>query len=211
MHAGSEQSISKGLSQGNQTGIGLSDRHGAGNWMALHVPGMQMVALPNDTHGRMLNSVLTMVGQMGTSNGIEMGPTVSGGTGRSGIQAGAPPPAKDETDRHINAHISAVQPAILAGTILFPHYNGTTVSQKNQRPGLNATTARVWLSRTIPPKGRKGATCRCFPVAPCYNWGELLVICFLGHGGVGGSEPRYGYARSGTGHVVQSDLMTESD
>ncbi|MEW6138881.1 MAG: hypothetical protein AB1733_11670 [Thermodesulfobacteriota bacterium] len=115
--------------------MGLSDRHGAGNWIALPVPGMQMVALPNDTHGRMLNSVFTMVGQMGTSNGIEIGPTVSGGTGGSGIQTGAPPPAKDETDRHIKAHISAVQTANLAGTILFPHYNGTTVSQRINAQG----------------------------------------------------------------------------
>jgi hypothetical protein len=166
MHAGPEQSISRGLSHGNQTGMGLSDRHGAGNWIALPVQGMQMVALPNDTQGRMLNSVFTMVGQMGTSNGTEMGPTVSGGTGGSGIQTGASPPAKDETDRHINAHISALQTANLAGTILFPHYNGTTACQEIQSSDRMLPLRQAGCQERSTDGPGKGATLQVFGSCP---------------------------------------------
>lgn len=93
MQAGVVHSISRGLSHGIHTGIGLREKQGAGTSIALHVPGMQMDALPNDTHGRILNSVLTMVGHTGTSNGRETGPTLSGGTGMSGRQGrGLPAP-----------------------------------------------------------------------------------------------------------------------
>jgi len=82
-----EHSASSGLSQGNQKGTGLREKHGAGISTDRHVPGRQMEAFPNVTHGRMWNSVLIMVGHMGTSNGTGMGPTDSGGMGRSGRQS----------------------------------------------------------------------------------------------------------------------------
>ena len=79
-------STSSGLSHGNHTGMGFSEKQGAGNSMVLQVPGIQTEARPILTQGRMLNSVLISVGQIGRSNGIEMGPTLSGGMGRSGTQ-----------------------------------------------------------------------------------------------------------------------------
>ena len=85
-------STSSGRSQGNQTGMGFNDRHGAGNSMDLHVPGMQTDAVPKLSQGRILNSVLMSVGQIGTSKGTEMDPTVSGGTGGSGRQGRGPQP-----------------------------------------------------------------------------------------------------------------------
>jgi len=54
--------------------------------MDVQVPGMHTDALPKLTQGRMWNSVFTIVGQIGMSNGIEMGPTLSGGIGLSGTQ-----------------------------------------------------------------------------------------------------------------------------
>lgn len=83
-HSLSLHSTSRGRSQGNQTGIGFNDKHGAGNSMALQVPGIHTDALPRLIHGNMWNSVFRSVGQTGRSNGIDIGPTVSGGIGRSG-------------------------------------------------------------------------------------------------------------------------------
>jgi hypothetical protein len=48
-----EHSTSRGLSQGIQIGIGFSEKHGAGNSMAVHVPGMQTDALPMLIQGMM--------------------------------------------------------------------------------------------------------------------------------------------------------------
>jgi hypothetical protein len=48
-----EHSTSKGLSQGIHMGIGFREKHGAGISMAVHVPGMQMDALPMLTQGMM--------------------------------------------------------------------------------------------------------------------------------------------------------------
>ena len=74
----------RGLSQGNQTGMGLRDRDGAGNSIALQEPGMQTEAFEKLSHGKMWNSVLMMVGHMGRSNGKPMQPTLSGGMHGSG-------------------------------------------------------------------------------------------------------------------------------
>ena len=52
--------------------------------MALQVPGIQTDALPKLIQGSTWNSVFRSVGQMGISKGMEIGPTVSGGIGRSG-------------------------------------------------------------------------------------------------------------------------------
>jgi len=74
-------------------GIGFREKQGAGNSTAEHVPGMQMDAFPKLTHGRMLNSVFSSVGHIGTSKGSEIDPTDSGGMGRSGghgLVAGPP-------------------------------------------------------------------------------------------------------------------------
>jgi hypothetical protein len=49
---GGQHSTSSGLSQGNQTGIGLRERQGAGSSMGVLVPGMQIEAFPNVTQGR---------------------------------------------------------------------------------------------------------------------------------------------------------------
>ncbi|MCX5861870.1 MAG: hypothetical protein NTW27_07090 [Deltaproteobacteria bacterium] len=54
--------------------------------MDLQVPGRQIEALPKVTQGKILNSVLIIVGHTGISNGMGIGPTLSGGTGRSGTQ-----------------------------------------------------------------------------------------------------------------------------
>ncbi len=48
-----EHSTSSGLSQGIQMGIGFKEKHGAGSSMDLHVPGIQIDALPRLTQGRM--------------------------------------------------------------------------------------------------------------------------------------------------------------
>ena len=66
--------------------MGFREIQGAGNSMDLQVPGMHTEAVPKLTQGSMWNSVFTIVGQMGTSNGIETGPTLSGGMGLSGTQ-----------------------------------------------------------------------------------------------------------------------------
>lgn len=79
-------STSSGLSHGIHMGIGFREKQGAGISIAVHVPGIQMDALPKLTQGMMWNSVLSRVGHTGTSNGRGMDPTLSGGIGRSGTQ-----------------------------------------------------------------------------------------------------------------------------
>jgi hypothetical protein len=64
--------------------MGFRERQGAGNSMGAQAPGRQIEALPIVIHGKILNSVLISVGHTGTSNGTGIGPTLSGGTGRSG-------------------------------------------------------------------------------------------------------------------------------
>ena len=83
-------STSRGLSHGIQMGMGFRDRQGAGNSIALPVPGMHTDTFPRLIHGKIWNSVLSRVGQMGTSNGTEIFPTLSGGIQRSGAQVRAP-------------------------------------------------------------------------------------------------------------------------
>ncbi len=86
-------SASTGRSQGNQTGTGFNERLGAGNSMLLQVPGIQTEALPKLIQGRIWNSVFTMVGQIGTSKGRPIEPTLSAGMGgscRQGRGPGAP-------------------------------------------------------------------------------------------------------------------------
>lgn len=58
--------------------------------MGVQAPGRQTEAFPMVIQGRMLNSVLMIVGHMGTSNGTGIAPTLSGGTGRSGRQTRGP-------------------------------------------------------------------------------------------------------------------------
>ncbi len=102
-HSLSLHSASIGRSHGIQTGIGFSDKHGAGNSTALHVPGIQTDALPKLIQGSTQNSVFRMVGQIGISNGIEMDPTDSGGIGRSGIHArGGQSPVSEYAGAPIN-------------------------------------------------------------------------------------------------------------
>ena len=121
MQVGVVHSTSKGRSHGNHTGIGLREKQGAGTSIALHVPGMQMDALPSDTHGRILNSVLTMVGHTGTSNGKDTGPTVSGGTGMSGRQGRALPAPKQTVGPSAMALTSATITANRETTITYPN------------------------------------------------------------------------------------------
>jgi hypothetical protein len=81
---GAAHSTSRGRSHGNQNGTGFREKQGAGNSIEVHVPGRQTEAFPKVTHGKILNSVLIIVGHMGISNGMGIGPTLSGGIGRSG-------------------------------------------------------------------------------------------------------------------------------
>jgi hypothetical protein len=106
MHSLSLHSTSRGLSHGIQTGIGFSDKHGAGNSMALHVPGMQTDALPRLIQGSTWNSVFRSVGQMGISKGMEIGPTVSGGTGRSGKHGR---PGESPANKYAGAAINTIR------------------------------------------------------------------------------------------------------
>ncbi len=98
-----------GLSHGIQTGIGFSDKDGAGNSIALHVPGIQTDALPKLIQGSTQNSVFRSVGQMGISNGIEIGPTDSGGIGRSGKHArGGQSPVREYTGAAIKTRTPTI-------------------------------------------------------------------------------------------------------
>jgi hypothetical protein len=108
-HSLSLHSASIGLSHGIQTGIGFKDRHGVGNSMALHVPGIQTDVLPKLIHGSTQNSVFRIVGQMGISNGIEIGPTDSGGIGRSGKHTrGGQSPAREYTGAPIKTRTPTI-------------------------------------------------------------------------------------------------------
>lgn len=82
-------------------GMGFKERQGAGNSIAVHVPGMQIEAFPKLTHGRILNSVFRSVGHTGTSKGMGIVPTDSGGMGRSGGhgRAAGPPATLTEVMR----------------------------------------------------------------------------------------------------------------
>jgi hypothetical protein len=121
MQDGLLHSTSRGLSQGNHTGMGFREKQGAGTTTALHVPGMQIDALPNDTHGRILNSVLTMVGQMGISKGSDTGPTVSAGTGMSGRHRPVmSPPPRQKLGVNETAHMSITTTANRDTTIILP-------------------------------------------------------------------------------------------
>jgi hypothetical protein len=147
IHAGVVHSMSKGLSHGNHTGIGLSEKQGAGTSIAVPVPGMQIDALPSDTHGRMLNSVLTMVGHTGTSNGRETGPTLSGGTGMSGRQGRVPPAPKQMAGTTARA-LTSTTTANRRATITNP---GTAVYTTIQKKycASNATILARLVSRPI--------------------------------------------------------------
>jgi hypothetical protein len=109
-------------------GMGFKDRHGAGNSTDLQVPGIHTDALPKLTHGRMWNSVFSRVGQIGISKGRPIGPTLSGGTGRSGKHGRKPP-----------------SPAT--------HNNGTARKLKDRT--IRAATLKVFMA--IPRNGLKMA------------------------------------------------------
>ena len=79
-------STSRGRSHGIQIGSGFRDKTGVGISMDLHEPGRQIEDFPKLTHGRIWNSVLSTVGQIGRSNGTVTDPIDSGGMGRSGTQ-----------------------------------------------------------------------------------------------------------------------------
>jgi hypothetical protein len=146
-----EQSTSRGRSQGNQTGMGLSERHGAGNSMALHVPGIQTEAFPKVIQGRIWNSVLMRVGQMGKSNGMEMGPTLSGGTGASGGQGRGPQPApKHSTGDTTRAHTTIITIANLEANMTIPQHSKAATRDKRRKLCVNVITRDRPLSRKVP-------------------------------------------------------------
>jgi hypothetical protein len=145
-----EHSTSNGRNQGNQTGMGLSERHGAGNSTALQVPGIQTEAFPKVIHGRILNSVLMRVGQMGRSNGTEMDPTLSGGTGGSGGQGRAPQPAaRPSTGDITSAHTTIVPIAILEANMTIPRNSKAATRDKRRKLCVNLITRRRALSRKV--------------------------------------------------------------
>lgn len=136
MQAGVVHSMSKGRSHGSHTGIGLREKQGAGTSIALHVPGMQMDALPNDTHGRILNSVLTMVGHTGTSNGRDTGPTLSGGTGMSGRQGRELPAPKQTVGPSAMTLIITMITANRETTIMYPYPAERPYEQRYERRSM---------------------------------------------------------------------------
>jgi hypothetical protein len=94
-------------------GIGFSEKHGAGMSTLLPQPGKHTEALLKLTQGRIWNSVFRMVGQIGTSKGMDTPPRVSGGTGRSGMHGPGPlltPQQKAGVAVSMQTQIAAMSP-----------------------------------------------------------------------------------------------------
>lgn len=164
-----EHSTSRGRSQGNQTGIGFKERHGAGKSMDRHVPGMHTDAFPKVSHGRMLNSVLTSVGQMGTSNGREMEPTLSGGTGRSGTQGRGPyPPPRHNAGPRRSAETTIITSTKRGDLISIPRTAETARQDQRIKSCRYVNTDGSHVSRKVDDPNkiavagtwRRGKACR---------------------------------------------------
>jgi len=116
--------------------------------MDLQVPGMHTEAVPKLTQGSMWNSVFTIVGQMGTSNGIETGPTLSGGMGLSGTQGRYPAsPAEQGRVTPIASMTSTRRTATLEDLIAIPQHNvRITESHAKSHKNINDTLSSLQLS-----------------------------------------------------------------
>jgi hypothetical protein len=141
------QLMSRGRNQGNQTGIGFNEKHGAGTTKRLP-DGRQIDAFPMLIQGRILNSVLIRVGHMGRSKGTEMGPTLSGGIGRSGVHPAHGAPAKADDAAPINISDKARTKTVLSNLMSIPQSEIVTEIKKHQRKyEPNPTTLRFFVSR----------------------------------------------------------------
>lgn len=230
------QSTSKGLSHGIQKGMGFRDRHGAGNSTDLHVPGMHTEALPKLIHGRMWNSVLSRVGQIGMSKGRPIGPTLSGGIGRSGMHGRKPPsPANADNGISIIVKDRTIRAATLTAFMAIPQKKALKrpmkrYSMQNLPVMLSLGNFPCQLMNFLNrgpgqrfacgPANRRGSMnahlWQTFSVPPRSlflpsTWSQLfrIIETVLPQGCMSSSQTCDRDPRAGAGHVIQCSVMAE--